>query len=196
MICWHTHLTLLRVDEILQCDFNNFSYDFRLFSPIILLRHIIYQPQDCFTAIMNNSRLVACSNMHPSNPREIPNSLPEIIFSSPAKCSTTFMSRRQENCYQSLDLFTTRCKPPHDKTNKMAVRPAHTQIRLGIRPVWSESSQCAQWVAEDPMFLQADSEDSDQTGRMPRLIWVFAGRNGHFVGFIMRRPIFKLEGAY
>ena len=30
-----------------------------------------------------------------------------------------------------------------------------------IRPVWSESSQCAQWVAKDPGFLHADSEDSD-----------------------------------
>ena len=27
------------------------------------------------------------------------------------------------------------------------------------------------------------SEDSDQTGWMPRLIWVFTGRTGHFVGF-------------
>ena len=45
---------------------------------------------------------------------------------------------------------------------------------LGICPVWSESSLCAQWVAKDPR-LHADSEDSDQTGRMPRLIWVFAG---------------------
>ena len=27
-----------------------------------------------------------------------------------------------------------------------------------------------QWVAKDPRFLHADSEDSDQTGRMPRLI--------------------------
>ena len=62
------------------------------------------------------------------------------------------------------------------KTNKMTVRPAKTQINLGIRPVWSESSLCAQWVAKDPRFLHADSEDSDQTGRMPRLIWVFAGR--------------------
>ena len=35
---------------------------------------------------------------------------------------------------------------------------------------------CAQWVAKDPRFLYADSEDSDQTGRMPRLIWVFTGR--------------------
>ena len=32
----------------------------------------------------------------------------------------------------------------------------------------------------------AHSKDSDQTGRMPRLIWVFAGRRDHFVGFVMR----------
>ena len=38
-----------------------------------------------------------------------------------------------------------------------------------------QSSLCVQWVAKDPSFLQADSEDY-QTGRMPRLIWVFAGR--------------------
>ena len=28
-------------------------------------------------------------------------------------------------------------KPHHDKTNKMSVRQAETQISLGIRPVWS-----------------------------------------------------------
>ena len=33
-------------------------------------------------------------------------------------------------------------EPPHDKTNKVTVRPAKTQISLGIRPVWSESSLC------------------------------------------------------
>ena len=63
-------------------------------------------------------------------------------------------------------------EPRHDKTNKVTVRPAKTQIR----PVWSEPSLCAQWVPKDPSFLHADSEDSDQTGWMPRLIWVFAGR--------------------
>ena len=62
------------------------------------------------------------------------------------------------------------------KPTKWRVRPAKTQISLGIRPVWSESSPCAQWVAKDSSFLHADSEGSDQTGRMPRLIWVFAGR--------------------
>ena len=56
------------------------------------------------------------------------------------------------------------------------MRPVKTQISLDIRPVWSESSLCAQWVAKGRSFLHADSEDSDQTGRMPRLIWVFAGR--------------------
>ena len=30
-------------------------------------------------------------------------------------------------------------------------------ISLGIHPVWSESLQCAQWVAKDPGFLRADS---------------------------------------
>ena len=67
------------------------------------------------------------------------------------------------------------CEPRHVKTNKMSLHPAKTQISRGIHPVWSESSLCAQWVAKDPSFLHADSEDSDQTGRMPRLIWVFAG---------------------
>ena len=51
-----------------------------------------------------------------------------------------------------------------------------TQISLGIRPVWSESLLCAQWVAKGSVLLQVDSEDSDQTGRMRRLIWVFAWR--------------------
>ena len=65
----------------------------------------------------------------------------------------------------------------------MTVRPTKTLISLGIRPVWSESSLCAQWIAKDPSFLHADSEDSYQTGRIPRLIWVFAGRTCHFCWF-------------
>ena len=60
-----------------------------------------------------------------------------------------------------------------------------TRISLDIRPVWSESMLCTQWTAKDPMLLHADSEDSDQTGQMLRLIWVFAGHTGHFVGFVM-----------
>ena len=73
------------------------------------------------------------------------------------------ISYHTANPYQRLIHLTT-------KPAKWYVRPAKTQISLGIRPVLSESSLCAQWVAKDPSFLPADSEDSDQTGRMPRLI--------------------------
>ena len=44
-------------------------------------------------------------------------------------------------------------EPRHDKSNKMRVRQAKTQISLSIRQVLSESSLCAQWVAKDPFFL-------------------------------------------
>ena len=45
------------------------------------------------------------------------------------------------------------------KPTKWHVRPAKTQMSLGIRPVWSESSLCAQLKGKDPRFLHADSED-------------------------------------
>ena len=50
-----------------------------------------------------------------------------------------------------------------------------------LRSAWAfgqsdQSLLCAQWVAKDLSFLHVDSKDSDQTGRMPRLIWVFAVR--------------------
>ena len=95
--------------------------------------------------------------------------------------------KRPENVNITLYRCTGRfLGPPHDKTNKMSVRQAKTEISLGIRPVWSESSLCAQSVAKDSLcaqsvakdqrFFHVDGEDSDQAGRMPRLIWVFAGR--------------------
>ena len=74
--------------------------------------------------------------------------------------------------YQEMKMFPKLLSNelPHDKTNIMTVRPAKTKISMGVRPVLSESSLCAQWVAKDPSFLHADSEDSDQTGQMPRLL--------------------------
>ena len=62
------------------------------------------------------------------------------------------------------------------KPTKWHVRPAKTPISLGIRPVWSESSLSARRKLGSLATQWAHSEDSDQTGRMPRLIWVFAGR--------------------
>ena len=58
-------------------------------------------------------------------------------------------------------------EPWHVKTIKMSMRPAKTQISLAYARS-DQSLMCAQWVAKDPWFLQ--------TGQLPRLIWVFAGR--------------------
>ena len=54
----------------------------------------------------------------------------------------------------------------------MSVRPVKTQIS----PVWSESSLSAWRKLGSLATHWVHSEDSDQIGRMPRLIWVFAGR--------------------
>ena len=69
------------------------------------------------------------------------------------------------------------------KLTKWHVRPAKTQIS----PVWSESLLSAWRKLGSLATHWAHSEDSDQTGQMPRLIWVFSGRTCHFVGFVMRR---------
>ena len=44
------------------------------------------------------------------------------------------------------------------KTTNWHVRPVKTQISLLL---------CAEWVAKNPSFLLVDSEDTDQTGRIP-----------------------------
>ena len=62
------------------------------------------------------------------------------------------------------------------KPTKWHVHPAKTQISLGIRPVWSESSLSAWRKLGSLATHWAHSEDSDQTGQMSRLIWVVAGR--------------------
>ena len=75
------------------------------------------------------------------------------------------------------------------KPTKWHVRPAKTQISLGVRPVWSESSLSA-WTKLGSLathWASTQCPRTDGRGRMPRLIWVFAGRTVIFVGFVMRR---------
>ena len=75
-------------------------------------------------------------------------------------------------------------EPRRDKTNKMSVRPANTQISLGIRPVWSESSLSA-WRKLGFLATQwAHSEDwSDWADAQADLSLRWA--HNHFVGFVM-----------
>ena len=53
-------------------------------------------------------------------------------------------------CLAMLNTSHQTNEPPHDKTNKMTVHP--------LRSAWA-SAQYDQWVAQDPSFLHADSED-------------------------------------
>ena len=110
--------------------------------------------------------------------------------------------------YQWSSSFTY--EPRHDKTNKVTVRPAKTQISddadddaddktnfnsnnsisfpddvTGIFKVYGCTTEISMeqllyiWAAtwQNQQSDCAPSEDSDQPGRrMPRLIWVFAGR--------------------
>ena len=79
------------------------------------------------------------------------------------------------------------------RQNQQNTMCAQRNLRSAWSSTWSDQSPlCAQWVAKDPTFLHADSEDSDRTGRMPRLIWVLAGRTCHFVGFVMLRLNFAI----
>ena len=76
---------------------------------------------------------------------------------------------------------------------KWSVHQAKTQTSLGIHPVWSvfavcsmgswglNVSSCGQWR------LWSDWADA-QADHPPSLIWVFAGRKGHFIRFVMRQP--------
>ena len=73
---------------------------------------------------------------------------------------------------------------------KWPLCPAKTLINPGIRPVWSMSSLSTSSVGPLTTYW-VHSEGSDQTGRMPRLIWVFAGRTYNFVGFVTWRLIWK-----
>ena len=56
------------------------------------------------------------------------------------------------------------------------MRPSKTRIS----PVCVHDKAFGPWLP-----FECTSEDSDQTGRMPRLIRDFAGRKGYIVGFVM-----------
>ena len=77
-------------------------------------------------------------------------------------------------------------EPRHDKTNKMSVRPAKTQISLGIRPVWSVFAVRMKkaWVLSYPLSAQRSlwSDEADAQTDLS-LRWA----HSHFVGFVMSR---------
>ena len=88
------------------------------------------------------------------------------------------------NCVDHYEL-------PRDKTNNVVVRPAKTQISLGIRPVWSVFAVRMKkaWVLSYPLSAQrrlwSDWADAQAD---PSLRWAHT----HFVGFVTRWLIIRL----
>ena len=78
-----------------------------------------------------------------------------------------------------IEIMLQSFQPPHDKTNTVVVRPAKTQISLGIHPVWSVSLLSAWRKLESLATHWADSEDSDQTWHT--FILLVLSRGGSFV---------------
>ena len=71
------------------------------------------------------------------------------------------------------------------KSTKWNVRHAETHISLSL--ISSDTSMCAKRAAYDLKYFHADSKDSAQTRRMPRLIRIFVGRLCYLVGFVLSR---------
>ena len=89
-------------------------------------------------------------------------------------------------------LTSVRYVPVHDKTNKMTLAPAKTQISLGIRPVWAESS-----LSEDPLGpwlpIERTAKALIRLGGCQGWSWSESSLGAHvtchIVGFVMHRLI-------
>ena len=90
------------------------------------------------------------------------------------KTSNYFHAQHFSSVHQ--EFIFSRYEPPHDKTNKMIRTPSEDSDQPG-HPVWSvfAAHMKKPWVLS---YL------------------VFAGRTGHFVGFVMKWLIFSLLEAW
>ena len=99
-------------------------------------------------------------------------------------------------CYEYCRMFGNKLyiyiyEPGHNKTDKITVRLAKTQISLGIRPVWSESSLSAWRKLGSLPTHWAPSEDSDAQSDLS-LRWA----HSHFVCFVMSRLLYRYACFY
>ena len=92
--------------------------------------------------------------------------------------------------YNTGDICSTKIsRGVTKKQTKWHVCPAKTHPPCLIR------SSLSAWRNVGSLLpIERNSEDSDQSGRMPRLIWVFAVRTCHCVGFVVLRLIIGEDG--
>ena len=92
-------------------------------------------------------------------------------------------------CIQYPDSLSS-YEPRHDRTNKMTVRPAKTQISLGIRPIWSVFAVRMKkaWVLSYPLsaLQRLWSDWANAQADLSRR-WAHT----HFVGFVTSRLIYS-----
>ena len=93
-------------------------------------------------------------------------------------------------------------EPPHDKTNKMSVRPTKTQISLGSRPVWSEPGHPPSPIRVFAVHMKKAWVLSYLLSAQRRLWSDWANAqvdlslrwaHSHFVRFVMSRLILLLQ---
>ena len=77
-------------------------------------------------------------------------------------------------------------QPLHDKTNKMVCAPSKDSDQPGHSPSLISLRWALNGYVRTKCFFMRTAK-TDQIGRMPSLIWVFAGPKGHFVSFVVRR---------
>ena len=80
-------------------------------------------------------------------------------------------------------------EPKHAKNNKVtcALSEDSDQPRYPLSQI---SLRCPHEEGVGPWLPIERQAKTDQTGQMPRLIYVFAGLTCHFVGFVMLQLIF------
>ena len=89
------------------------------------------------------------------------------IYSTARKFSFCLTRPSGTDCF-------THCNATQGSTQSLSVILSHTHCGPPAIPLALNNTL---------RFLHADSQDSDRTWRMPRLVWVFAGRTHRFFVF-------------
>ena len=106
----------------------------------------------------------------------------------PQPTTDTKKERQIKTEYNTCNINIPKYEPTHDKTNKIDMRPAKTQINLDIRPVWSVFAVRMKkaWVLSYPLSAQRRLWSDWADAQVDQgLRWV----HSHFVGFVQRRLI-------
>ena len=121
-------------------------------------------------------------------------------------CAQTFSRARDVALCLKLPLAPY--EPPHDKTNKMTFAPSEDSDQPGHPPSLISVFTCAHWVAKVAMFVHAESEGSDQTGRahmsfcwfcreVALLLWVWTVKAlARLFAYVISKYLFLMADSY